>query len=715
MKKTLSLCILLFAFCILLTACSDKCEQHVYDDCADTECNVCAETRDSMHTWNEADCTTAKKCSVCGATEGSALGHDWTPATCTAYEACKRCGAVKGGDLLAHSYTSVGYDDNYHYQTCSVCEKTDENSKEKHVLNEEYTCECGVEYTVKQEGKIQTSALVELYNSDDLLIKEIIYEQGEVVFLSENYYNKNGDIIKEEYYYDGELSDYSLYEYNENGVLLKDCWYDCYGELLTYTLYLCDENGNLTKGETFESDGTLSSYQLYEYDENGNLAKNEEYFADGTLDDVETYEYDENDNLIKEKHDEYNEDGAWDYTNIIVYNENGECIREEYAYSNGYKDAFEYDVDGYVVKETHTQPDGLEYTMRYEYDANKNRVKEFYESSDGYEYVNEYEHDESGNIIKEALTTSEDYERVMEYEYNENGSCVKESYKDSYGVEHITEYEYDENGNEIKSIKKYYDDEGNVIDVETEELEHDFSLDWQSDERGHWHGCKTEGCREVDEIIEHEDKNADIKCDVCSYEFGYVYDTDTESYKVYTESGLQTVLALGGTIVLSVDIELTDLLIISNEVILDLNGKAITISDSFSAGCVISVDNGTLTVTDGLGGGRIETNTDQIIYVSKNGELVINGGSIASCGYTIYVDGAVTVNGGNISYIFVGGNYGDVFVTITGGTILRLNLPSSSVTTITGGAFGDNPSEYLSNEYFTTYDETTLMWTVTAK
>lgn len=500
MKRTLTTILAALFLCVFtvfgLTACGDECEHNYYGEC-DNVCHSCGKERT----------VTAE--------------HSWKPATCTALEACDVCGAVKGGELLEHSYTAVGYDDNYHYQVCSMCEKPDEESKEKHVLNDEYTCECGVEYTVKMDGKIQTSALVELYNSDDLLIKKIIYEQGRVVFLSENYYNKNGDIAKEEYYdIDGELLEYCLYEYNENGVLLRDCFYDCYGELIAYTLYIYDENGKLIKEEGFESDGTLSSYHLYEYYENGNLAKDKDYLANGTLDDVETYEYDENDNLIKETHEEYNEDGAWDYTEIIEYNENGDRIRAEYTYSDGYADVFEYDVDGDVVKETHTDPDDYEFTIKYEYDASKNCVREFYESSSGYEYVIEYEYDESGNKIKEALTTSEDYEKVIEYEYNEDGSCAKESYKDSYGVEHITEYEYDENGNEIKRVKKYYDNEGNVIDVETEEAEHDFSLDWQSDKDGHWHGCKTEGCSAADEITEHEDKNSDNKCDVCSYEFG---------------------------------------------------------------------------------------------------------------------------------------------------------------------------------------------------
>ncbi|MBO5841558.1 MAG: hypothetical protein J6R46_01020, partial [Clostridia bacterium] len=47
------------------------------------------------HVWLDADCTTAKTCSRCKATEGDALGHDTDgPATCVEDEYCVRCESV---------------------------------------------------------------------------------------------------------------------------------------------------------------------------------------------------------------------------------------------------------------------------------------------------------------------------------------------------------------------------------------------------------------------------------------------------------------------------------------------------------------------------------------------------------------------------------------------------------------------------------------------
>ncbi len=63
------------------------------------------------HIWNDATCTVAKTCAVCGATEGEMAAHTWTDATCTAPKTCSVCGA-KEGEMAAHNYVDG---------VCSVC------------------------------------------------------------------------------------------------------------------------------------------------------------------------------------------------------------------------------------------------------------------------------------------------------------------------------------------------------------------------------------------------------------------------------------------------------------------------------------------------------------------------------------------------------------------------------------------------------------------
>lgn len=82
MKRTIKaifvICCLAICVTLCLTACSDKCE-HTYDNACDATCNECEETREvSAHDFAAADCDTPKTCTVCGKTDGEALGH--TPA-----------------------------------------------------------------------------------------------------------------------------------------------------------------------------------------------------------------------------------------------------------------------------------------------------------------------------------------------------------------------------------------------------------------------------------------------------------------------------------------------------------------------------------------------------------------------------------------------------------------------------------------------------------
>ncbi len=48
------------------------------------------------HNWQDATCTAAKVCTLCGETDGEALGHNWQAATCTAPNTCTRCGESYG-------------------------------------------------------------------------------------------------------------------------------------------------------------------------------------------------------------------------------------------------------------------------------------------------------------------------------------------------------------------------------------------------------------------------------------------------------------------------------------------------------------------------------------------------------------------------------------------------------------------------------------------
>lgn len=100
---------------------------HHWHECTAEGCTLTAGTANSEkggyeeHNWTAANCTTAKTCSICGKTEGSALGHDWADATCTAPKTCKRTGCTAtDGSPLGHDWDTVWtIGDNKHWHKCN--------------------------------------------------------------------------------------------------------------------------------------------------------------------------------------------------------------------------------------------------------------------------------------------------------------------------------------------------------------------------------------------------------------------------------------------------------------------------------------------------------------------------------------------------------------------------------------------------------------------
>lgn len=73
------------------------------------------------HEWVEADCDTAKTCSLCGETEGAPLGHSWAAATCEDPKTCENCGA-KEGEAKGHFWDEATCEE---AMTCNVCRATE--------------------------------------------------------------------------------------------------------------------------------------------------------------------------------------------------------------------------------------------------------------------------------------------------------------------------------------------------------------------------------------------------------------------------------------------------------------------------------------------------------------------------------------------------------------------------------------------------------------
>lgn len=145
---------------------------HHWHECMAEGCTLTAGTANSgkdgyaEHNWTAANCTTAKTCSICGKTEGSALGHDWADATCTAPKTCKRTGCTAtDGSPLGHEWaTDWTTDNNQHWHKCNRTGCTVIKDAENHIPDRTAATEDDPVKCTKC-GKVLTPALGHVHTS----------------------------------------------------------------------------------------------------------------------------------------------------------------------------------------------------------------------------------------------------------------------------------------------------------------------------------------------------------------------------------------------------------------------------------------------------------------------------------------------------------------------------------------------------------------------
>lgn len=188
--KKLTLILLSVLMIVTLVACGDKECEHTYDNACDVTCNECGEERTVTHDFADADCLNSKTCTVCGKTEGSALGHEWTTPDvdlCEVQSTCSRCGAtdgenkehtpenddkdcstalncgVCGKEILAAGEHSPEKDDGNctTEQKCTVCGQVAVAAKDAHNdADHDYTCDnAGCQVTVGNPPKDESDGI----------------------------------------------------------------------------------------------------------------------------------------------------------------------------------------------------------------------------------------------------------------------------------------------------------------------------------------------------------------------------------------------------------------------------------------------------------------------------------------------------------------------------------------------------------------------------
>lgn len=122
MKKWIAV-LLVLTMALTMAACGCEHEFAAATCTAPSTCTLCGETEGEAlgHVWMAATCEDPKTCEVCAATEGEAKGHAMVEATCEEAKHCENCNLVEG-EALGHTWLEATTDAP---QTCEVCGATE--------------------------------------------------------------------------------------------------------------------------------------------------------------------------------------------------------------------------------------------------------------------------------------------------------------------------------------------------------------------------------------------------------------------------------------------------------------------------------------------------------------------------------------------------------------------------------------------------------------
>lgn len=255
-----------------------------------------------------------------------------------------------------------------------------------------------------------------------------------------NEYDKCGVNVHEVQYGYGYSYEY-IRKYDENYNLLE--YTVNYGDTVEHTRYEYDDENRCI----FAEDNSGYGYTIA-YGENG--SKTVEY-KNGSK---SIYEHDELGNCVR--YTEINCDGNVIWDSKTEYDTNGNILEVKTVYEYGHNmTKYEYDENGYLIKETHnmTDPD-YSYYYYYAYDSMGNNIKVGCYTLDGtLDYYYEYAYDENRNLLSRAYGNKNGEKIFLStYEYDELGNCIKETERNLYECDADKDkvMEYDEYGNTLK-------------------------------------------------------------------------------------------------------------------------------------------------------------------------------------------------------------------------------------------------------------------------
>ncbi len=310
---------------------------------------------------------------------------------------------------ISHDFSAWGHNSNQHWEICSMCDAPKSEERADHILNEEYDCACGSQFSLK------TGAI-----NNDCTWEALL--------------NVNEDVVwRTEYFEDGSVS--VRYE----------------------ALFDDDENLMKTVMNNYDTDGALYFTLIQTYFENGNTQKSTDiyYESDGTKN-IYEYEYDEDEKILKSTALYYDENGELTFESVSLYDENEDCTEITDTYYTGageidhiYKEEYEWDEDHLCQKKWVYEDGILDYSQSYFYNEEGELIKsEQYNAEETVTTTIFYEYYEDGRSKKETAFYGNSNVLKYEYEWYPSGEWKKQIDCHENG-EIYNWLEYDEDGNVI--------------------------------------------------------------------------------------------------------------------------------------------------------------------------------------------------------------------------------------------------------------------------
>jgi hypothetical protein len=258
-------------------------------------------------------------------------------------------------------------------------------------------------------------------------------EVGEEEYLeSDIELDENGNTLVEiKFSDDGEMEEKNSFRYNQEGKLLE--------HILLYAVEDVTEKRMLTRNEK----GLLLSEVKYYGDDSGERTD---------------YSYDEKDNLIERKY--YDEEGEFIGKENFKYDENG-SLTEHIKYTN--TDAIEEHITflkprDRTIEQVQHNPDGsLQSRTIITFNEEGKEISSEQKTADGKlisAVTNVY--DDNRNVIERQF--KDFYSKTLRYVYDEQNRCIMQEL-------------FDGNGVLIRKNMYAYDEEGNVADEHTYEMD----------------------------------------------------------------------------------------------------------------------------------------------------------------------------------------------------------------------------------------------------